>query len=42
MAEKRIEEIGKVSLDYSRYPGKDYYSEGAMEDELLEIARNRT
>lgn len=42
MAERRIEEIGKVKLDYSRYPGKDFYSEGKMEDELLEIARNRT
>ena len=42
MAEKRIEEIGKVKLDYSRYPGEDFYSEGAMEDELLDIAKSRT
>ncbi len=38
---KKTEEIGKVKLDYSRYPGKDFYSEGAMEDELLEIAKSR-
>lgn len=42
MADKKIEEIGKVRLDYSRYPGNDFYSEGKMEDELLEIAMNRT
>ncbi|MDO5573957.1 MAG: class I SAM-dependent methyltransferase [bacterium] len=31
------EQIGKVTLDYSKYPGKDYYSEGISEDALLEV-----
>ncbi len=35
-----IEEIGKIKLDYSRYPGRDLYSDGA-EDELLEIVRHK-
>lgn len=34
-----IEEIGKIKLDYSRYPGEDLYCDGAVEDELLEIAQ---
>ena len=36
------EEIGKVKLDYSKYPGEDFYSEGAAEDALLEIVKNKT
>lgn len=36
------ERIGNVLLDYSDYPGEDFYSEGAQEDELLEIVRNHT
>ncbi len=36
------EEIGKVKLDYSKYPGKDYYSEGALEDELLDIVKSKS
>lgn len=40
MAEKKIEEIGKIKLDLTRYPGEDYYCDGDVEDELLEIARN--
>ncbi len=39
---RKIESIGKVSLDYSRYSGRDYYSEGAMEDELLDIVKSRS
>ncbi len=35
----RSERIGGVLLDYGKYPGKDFYSEGAVEEELLEIAR---
>lgn len=35
------EEIGKVRLDYGKYSGRDAYSEGAIEDELLEIAKGR-
>ncbi len=33
------ETIGKVTLDYSKYPGEDYYCDGAVEDELLEIVK---
>ncbi len=43
MWERRItvtEEIGKVRLDLTHYPGEDYYCDGAVEDELLEIAKN--
>lgn len=35
-----IEEIGKIRLDLSQYPGEDYYCDGEIEDELLNIARN--
>ncbi len=35
-----IEYIGKVALDYSKYPGEDFYCDGAVEDELLAIARD--
>lgn len=35
-----IEEIGKIKLNLEHYPGKDYYCDGEIEDELLEIARN--
>ncbi|MCM1304030.1 MAG: class I SAM-dependent methyltransferase [Lachnospiraceae bacterium] len=35
-----LEEIGKVKLDHSKYPGEDLYCDGAVEDELLDIARN--
>ena len=35
-----IEYIGKVKLDLSEYPGEDFYSDGAVEDELLTIARD--
>lgn len=34
-----IEEIGKVKLELGHYPGEDYYCDGDVEDELLEIAR---
>lgn len=43
MDDKQIEKkeyIGKVALDYSKYPGEDFYSDGAVEDELLTIARD--
>lgn len=33
------EQIGKITLDLSKYPGEDLYCDGAVEDELLEIAR---
>lgn len=35
-----LEEIGKVKLDYSKYSGEDLYCDGAVENELLDIARN--
>lgn len=34
------ETIGKITLDYSKYPGEDYYCDGAIEDTMLEIASN--
>jgi len=36
----KIEKIGKVTLDYTYYPGEDYYCDGLVEDELLHIAKN--
>ena len=35
-----IEEIGKIKLNLAHYPGEDYYCDGDIEDELLDIARN--
>ena len=35
-----LDEIGKVKLDYSKYPGEDFYCDGAVEDELLDIVKN--
>ena len=32
------EKIGKVILDTTCYPGKDLYSDGAIEDEMLAIS----
>ena len=40
MPENRIEEIGKIKLDLTHYPGEDRYCDGDVEDELLEIARD--
>ena len=34
------EKIGNVVLDMTKYPGQDYYCDGSIEDELLEIAKN--
>ena len=34
------EQIGKIILDYQDYPGEDYYCDGTVEDELLQIAKN--
>lgn len=31
--------IGKVALDYKHYPGEDFYCDGEVEDELLEIVK---
>ncbi len=35
----KIEKIGNVTLDYTFYPGEDYYCDGLVEDELLHIAK---
>ena len=40
MPENNIEEIGKIKLNLTHYPGEDHYSDGDVEDELLDIARN--
>ncbi len=34
------EQVGKVCLDDTWYPGEDLYSDGEIEDRLLEIAKN--
>lgn len=33
------EKIGKITLDYTYYPGEDYYCDGVVEQEILEIAK---
>ncbi len=35
-----MEKIGKVTLDYSKYPGEDFYCDGVVEDEILQIVRD--
>ncbi len=35
------ERIGSVILDYSSYCGEDLYSEGSIEDEILEIVKTK-
>lgn len=35
-----IEQVGNVQLDYSYYPGEDFYCDGMVEQEILEIAQN--
>lgn len=35
-------QIGKVKLNYQFYQGSDQYSDGAIEDELLEMVKNET
>ncbi len=40
MAElKKTEQIGKINLDLTKYPGEDFYCDGSVEDELLEIVQ---
>lgn len=34
------EKIGKITLDYKHYPGNDFYCDGDVEDELLEIVKS--
>lgn len=33
------EKIGQITLEDKHYPGKDFYCDGAVEDELLEIVK---
>ena len=33
------EQIGKITLDYTYYPGEDFYCDGVVEQEILEIAK---
>ncbi len=35
-----VEKIGCVSMDLQYYPGQDYYSDGVVEDEILEFVAN--
>ena len=32
------ETIGKVTLNLDKYPGEDYYCDGSVEDEILELS----
>ena len=34
-----IEQIGKITLDLKHYPGEDFYCDGLIEDEILEIVK---
>ena len=34
------EQIGKITLDYTYYPGEDLYCDGAIEQEILKIAKD--
>ena len=34
-----VEKIGNITLNLDYYPGEDFYSDGAIEDEMVEIAR---
>ena len=37
--EKRFEKIGRVKLDLKHYGGRDLYSEGSVEDQILEVVK---
>lgn len=39
MPEDKMEQIGKIKLDLTKYPGEDLYCDGEIEDELLAITR---
>ena len=34
-----IEKVGKITLDYSLYPGEDLYCDGDIEQEILKIVK---
>ncbi len=40
MSSEKMEAIGNVVLNYRYYSGKDLYSDGAVEDVLLDLVRN--
>ena len=33
------EQVGKIKLDYSKYPGEDFYCDGEIEKEIMEIVQ---
>lgn len=33
------ETIGKITLNLDKYPGEDYYCDGSVEDEILDIVK---
>ena len=35
-----VKEIGNVKLNYQNYPGSDLYTDGGIEEELLEIVQH--
>lgn len=35
-----MQKIGSITIDDTYYPGKDLYSDGEIEDEMLDIAKN--
>lgn len=37
-----MQKIGSITIDDTYYPGQDLYSDGAIEDEMLEIAKTYT
>ena len=42
MGETKQEKIGNVTLDFTDYPGEDFYTDGEIEDEMLDIAMNNS
>lgn len=34
-----MQKIGSITIDDTYYPGKDLYSDGEIEDEMLDIAK---
>lgn len=37
---EKTEQIGNITLDYTCYPGEDFYCDGEVEDELLQIVQD--
>lgn len=37
-----MESVGNVKLNFEYYPGKDFYSDGVIEDEILEFVKNHS